>query len=60
MPLCFETNSEATVRAPTSGMPDGASGWLPSCPSTHPHISTAAVPDQPANLGQNCSEGGGY
>lgn len=35
IPLCFETNSEAAVRAPTSGMPDGGCGWLPSCPSTH-------------------------
>lgn len=35
VPLCFETNSEAAVRAPTSGMPDGGCGWLPSCPSTH-------------------------
>lgn len=35
IPLCFETDSEAAVRAPTSGMPDGGCGWLPSCPSTH-------------------------
>lgn len=58
-------------RAPAFGMPDDGvcvAVWLPSCPSTQGQHSkgpqrariSIAVPAQPAYLGQNCSEGGGY